>query len=214
MRAAVLALLLAACRPPGEADVHPDLAAAAKVGRPTELHRVLERLIDEGRATDADRATAWAAADRKDDGTAAYAFAMAALAGRLAQARGLSALELVRETERWALRSIERDPDLDGGAARRLLGTLYVLAGPHTAKGDSEEGLDLLAALCEQHPEVAVNQLRLAEAYVSLGDPEGGRPALCAARAGRGRLSREEQQLLARLLEDAGGEGGLACGGS
>ena len=37
--------------------------------------------------------------------------------------------------------------------------------------GDSETGLELLEAEVKAHPERLVSQLRLAEAYIALGDP-------------------------------------------
>jgi hypothetical protein len=194
-----------------DGSVDQGVRAAAKAEDPIVVHDALEALIQSGRATEADRIYAHEAVSGRDDGTAEHAFVRAALAGRLAQARGLSALALLHEAEQWARTSVERDPDYRRGAARRLLGTLYVLAGPHTRHGDSETGLSMLEELAARWPEDAVNHLRVGEAYVALGDPEGGRDALCRARAGRSMLTPEESSLLDRLVADAGGEEALAC---
>jgi hypothetical protein len=180
-----------------------------------ELHDALEAKIADGTATERDRQQAHASIQAiADDGTAEYAFVRAALAGRLAQERGLAAIGLVKEVETWAMRSIERDPAYRRGEARRMLGTLYVLASKHVEHGDSEEGLTLLEDLVAEYPDDVVNHLRLGEGYVALGDPEGGFEALCRAHAGRSALSREEVELLNGLIEDAGGMEALGCGGA
>ena len=102
---------------------------------------------------------------------------------------------------------------VSGGAAQRLLGTMYVMAGKHTEHGDSERGLELLEALAERHPEDPVNHVRLGEAYVSLGDPEGAFEPLCRALDGRDELPAEERRLLDQLVADLGGVEVLACAG-
>lgn len=148
-----------------------------------------------------------------DDGTAAYAFARAAVAGRVAQARGLSAIEQVKEAERFARKSVERDADYRAGGAQRLLGTLYVMAGKHTEHGDSEKGLELLEGLVERYPDDATNHVRLAEGYVNLGDPEGAFDPLCQALERKAELPGEERRLLDELVAEVGGPEVLACGG-
>ena len=70
--------------------------------------------------------------------------------------------------------------------------------------GDSEQGLELLEQLVQEHPDVAENQLRLAEAYIALGDPEPAAPHLCVCLAQRAALRRDDQQLLDQLVATAG----------
>jgi tetratricopeptide (TPR) repeat protein len=197
------------CKPEGSVD--PSIQAAAEQGA-WAIHETLEARIAAGEASEADRV---AALDRvreaADDASAAHAYARASVAGRVAEKRGLGALDLLEETREWAELSIQRDPDFDGMAAKRLLGTLYVLAGRHLKKGDSEAGLELLEEVVEAHPDVARNQLRLGEGYVALGDAESGFEPLCRAQAGRATLTGEEQRLLDQLIEDAGGAEALGC---
>ncbi len=147
-----------------------------------------------------------------DDGTAAYAFARAAVAGRVAEKRGLQAGGLVAEAETWARKAIEIEADFREGAATRMLGTLYVMAPPRMVEhGDSETGLEILEGEVEAHPERLSGRIRLAEAYIALGDPEPGFPHLCAALLGRESLGVLDRELLDRLVEEAGGEGSLGC---
>ena len=201
----------AASRPPA-----PDVAAPDTPDTGARALAALDGLeadIAAGRADRADRKRAYeTAAALPDDGSAAYALARAALAGRLAEARGANAGRLVGEAEAWALRSIERDPGFRDGAATRLLGSLYVLAPPRLlAHGDSEKGLAMLEGLVREHPDDPRAHLRLAEAYVALGDPEAALPALCVARAGAKTLPGDERHLLDRLVEDVGGPEMLDC---
>ena len=210
-----LALALAltmGCKPEGTVD--PELAAIpvdAEAGA-WQVYEALEQRIAAGTASEADREAALekvrAAAD---DDTAAYAYARAAVAGRVAENRGLKALKILEEMRTWCRRSIERDPEFEGMAATRMLGTLLALAGQHLDGGDSEEGLELLESVVAAHPEPAVNHLRLAEAFVALGDPESGFESLCAAEAGRASLDRAEQRLLDDLVAEVGGVDALGC---
>jgi hypothetical protein len=86
-----------------------------------------------------------------------------------------------------------------------LLGTLYVIApGPLVAHGNSEQGIELLEELVSEHPQVVENQLRLAEGYIALGDPDPAGPSLCACLAHREALRRDSQRLLDQLLAAAG----------
>lgn len=206
-----LALSGVACKPEGSVD--PSIASA-----PTEsawaVHEALEDRIRQGGASEADRQ---AALDKvraaPDDQTAAYAYARASVAGRVAEGRGLKALKILEEMRTWARRSIERDPQFQDMAATRMLGTLLALAGQHLDGGNSEEGLELLESVVEAHPDDPLNHLRLAEAFVALGDPEAGFEPLCAALAGRAQLSGEEQRLLDALVDEVGGVAALACAG-
>lgn len=198
-----------ACTP--KATVSPSIAAI-----PAEnawaVHETVEKRIAAGTASEADRT---AALDKvraaSDDQTAAYAYARASVAGRVAEGRGLKGLKLLEEMRTWAQRSIERDPEFQGMAATRLLGTLLALAGQHLDGGDSEAGLELLESVVEAHPDNPVNQLRLAEAYVALGDPDPAMALLCVATAGRAQLEAEEQKLLDGLVAELGGADLLAC---
>jgi hypothetical protein len=125
--------------------------------------------------------------------------------GRLVQQRGLPGASLVGDVEDWALRSLELDPAFREGAAARLLGTLWVLAPASLLDhGDSERGLELLAALVRDYPRRIENHLRLAEAYVALRDPVPAEPHLCICLADKAALRRDEQQLLDQLVAVAG----------
>lgn len=211
----VLLLVLAGCRPPTAAEVTPAVAQAAEQKDALAISDELEALIAEGRDTEDDRVYAL---DRvrsiPDDGSAGYAFARAAVAGRVAELRGVKAGKLVGEAEGNARRSIERDPEFRERAASRLLASLWVMAPPRLLEhGDSEEGLSLLEELAEEQPEILLNHLRLAEAYIFLGDPEPAVPHLCTVKAGRDSLRRDDDALLTRLLEEAADEGPIECDG-
>ena len=98
------------------------------------------------------------------------------------------------------------------GSATRLLGTLYVLAPARLVKhGDSEAGLEMLEIEVRSHPERLISRLRLAEAYIALGDPDPANEHLCVVRQGEASLSAGDRRLLAKLLEDAGGADALNC---
>ncbi|PRP91550.1 hypothetical protein ENSA5_54260 [Enhygromyxa salina] len=211
---ALAALLVApgvACKPRGSVD--PSIAEADQDDA-WAVYEALETRIAGGQDSEAERA---AALERvravADDQTAAYAYARAAVAGRVAEGRGLKALKLLREMQRWALESIERDPSFREMAATRMLGTLYVLAGQHLEQGDSEDGLELLEDVVDAHPEAPVNHLRLAEGYIALGDIDPALASLCVAQRGRGQLSGQEQRLLDGLIDDIGGADLLSCEG-
>ncbi len=192
--------------------LRPEFRAAAARHDALAIADGLEKLIDSNKDTSNDRAAAYDAVRQWPNRAADYAFARASLAGRLAQVKGLSAIGLVREMERWARYSIKLDASFRKGAAKRMLGTLYVLAPASLLDhGDSEEGLELLEGLLEKHPEDIENHLRVAEGYVSLDDPEPAYPALCKCSAGRARLRPSDQRLLAHLLEQVGGLKALNC---
>jgi tetratricopeptide (TPR) repeat protein len=209
-----LVLLLGgtACKPKGTVD--PSISNLPDDGQTSawQVYELLEGRIEAGSASEADRE---AALDKVratlDDDTAAYAYARAAVAGRVAENRGLKALKLLEEMRTWTRRSIERDPSFADMAATRMLGTLLALAGQHLDGGDSEDGLELLESVVEAHPELALNHLRLAEALVALGDGEAGIGSLCVAMAGRASLKREEQRLLDDLVRELGGVEALGC---
>lgn len=199
--------------PSNATQLRPELQAAADAGDPVAISEALERLIDEQRATEADREAAYEAVKRLQGTTAAYAFARAALAGRLAQVRGLSAIGLVDEAERYARLSLQRDPDFRDGAAARLLGTLYVMAPASLLEhGDSETGLEILEEELDERPDLLENHLRVAEAYVALGDPVPAYEHLCLTLERQSELRPDSQRLLTQVVKDAGGREELGCG--
>ncbi|HTJ84509.1 MAG TPA: tetratricopeptide repeat protein [Polyangiaceae bacterium] len=144
--------------------------------------------------------------------TAGDAFGRAAIAGRLAESKGVfavvtteSPLSLVGEAEKYAILSKKLDPDFRDGAATRMLGTLYVLAPANLLEGgDSEEGLSLLEGLAAKHPDDPNTELRLAEAYIALGDKDPAGKPLCIAIAKKSALRKDDAKLLERLIHDFG----------
>jgi hypothetical protein len=81
---------------------------------------------------------------------------------------------------------------------------MYVAApAPFLKHGDSERGLELLEQLVAEQPDRLENQLRLAEAYLALGDPAPAGDSLCRCRESRELLRRDERLLLDRLVEQA-----------
>ena len=208
-----LVLLVAlGCRPAGPTDV-PDDTAAAEPRDALAVSDALEELIEEGRASEDDRVRALEQVRAiPDDGSAGYAFARAAVAGRVAELRGVKAGKLVGEAEGFAKRSIERDPEFRARASSRMLGSLWVMAPPRLLEhGDSEKGLAMLETLAKEQPQELLNHLRLAEAYVFLGDPEPAVPHLCTAAGGRQTLRRDDQALLQRLMDEAAEEEPIEC---
>jgi hypothetical protein len=200
--------IVGACKPEGAVD--PSISAAQADA--WAVHEALEQRIAAGGGNEAERASALEKARAApDDGSAAYAYARAAVAGRMAEERGLQALDLLDEIRDWSSKSIERDASFQGMAATRMLGTLHVLAGRHFKGGDSELGLELLEQVLADHGDAAINHLRVAEAYVALGDPEPAFERLCVSLANRAQLSAEEQRLLDALVADVGGAEVLGC---
>lgn len=184
--------------------VHASLRAAGERDSALAVADALEALIDAGQDTLADREYAYQTVHAQQEDTAASTFACATVTGRLVQQKGLRAAKLVPEIERCARRSRELDPDFRAGAATRLLGTLYVIAPATLVQhGDSELGVDLLETLVETHPDGLENHLRLAEAYIALGDPAPAAPHLCQCVAHERALRADDQRLLRRLLDNA-----------
>ena len=144
---------LSACavlRPAGYEAFH----SAVAQGDAIRIYDTLEALIAEDNDTSADRKAAFKALRNRNEDTAEFQFAWAAVAGRLVQRRGLLALDLVKDIEKHALRSRELDPDFRDGDATRLLGTLYVVApSSFLEHGNSELGLEMLEDLVARHPE-------------------------------------------------------------
>ena len=197
--------LASACTGGNIAPSHVQLIAASSKQGGLALSDALEVLIAEGKDTAADREYAYQQIKTLEENSAAYAFARAAVTGRLVQQKGLLAANLVDEVERFALRSRELDPNFRDGAATRMLGTLYVIAPASLLRhGDSERGLELLEQQVKAWPHVVENHLRLAEAYVALGDASPAKPHLCRCLAQKLALRRDDQALLAQLVLDAG----------
>ena len=200
-------------RPPPPHEVAPEVTEATERQDAIGVYEELETLIAGGRDTESDRVFAY---DRvramPDDQSAGYAFVRGALAGRVAELRGIRAGRLVGEAEAWARRSRERDPAWNDGAATRMLGTLYVKAPSRLVEhGDSEDGLAMLEELAEQQPDDPRTQLRLAEAYVHLGDREPAVQPLCRVLPARDQLRPDEQKLADSLVRELGGPEGLPC---
>lgn len=208
----LLPLLAVGCAGPVRA--RPELGAAATSA--LALSDALEALIAAGEATDEDREAAYDLVLKLPADTAGDAFGRAAIAGRLAESKGaLSVLgsesptSLVGEAEKFAMLSRKLDQEFRAGAATRMLGTLYVLAPANMLEGgDSEDGLGLLEELVERHPSAVDNQLRLAEAYIALGDKEPAQKPLCLSLQGRAALRRDHAALLDKLAQ---GYGSLDC---
>jgi len=185
--------------------VHPELSAAGDRQDALALSDALETLIAVGQDTPADRQYAYDIVRVHEEDSAPSMFARAAVTGRLVQQKGLLAAHLVPEIERCARRSRDLDPEFRGGAATRLLGTLYVMAPAGMLQhGDSEGGLQLLEGLVQAHPSVPENHLRLAEAYIALGDPAPAGPHLCRCLADKAALRPDDQKLLEQLVDSAG----------
>lgn len=207
MRRMLLAAMLVAasagmgCKPSADLN-NPSFAGTHSA---FEVYERLEALIDAQKDSKQDREDAYALVVKQADTSPEYYFARAAVAGRLAENRGLQALGLVTETEDYARKVRAIDPDYREGAATRMLGTLYVLAPPSLVKhGDSETGLELLEAEVKAHPERLISRLRLAEAYIALGDPEPAKEHLCLVQRDEAKLSAGDRRLLTKLVADAG----------
>jgi hypothetical protein len=189
----------------GAPSVHAALTESAARHDALGLSDALENLIAEGKDTPEDRDFAYRAVQQRDDGTAGYAFARAAVIGRYVQTHGLTKGPLIAEMERYARQSRALDPSFRGSAATRMLGTLYVLVPASLLKhGNSEDGLSMLEALVKAHPEAMENHLRVAEAYMALSDPGPAYPHLCLCVAQKAALRRDDQKLLERLVTEAG----------
>jgi hypothetical protein len=211
----VLAIAVAGgCFSPTLLVLRPELRAAAARQDALALADGLEALIDDGTDTPHDREAAYDTVRQWPQRTAEYAYARAQIAGRLAQTKGLAGAHLVREMERWTRYSLELDARFRRGAAKRMLGSLYVLAPAALLDhGDSEAGLALLEETVRDYPGDAENHLRLAEAFVALDDPDPARPHLCFCLGARPSLRADHRRLLDKLVESVGGPRAVACGG-
>jgi hypothetical protein len=202
-----LALLAQGCGwlCPASGPPQASLADVAAQGDALAISDALEKLIAEGKDTPSDREFALRAVSARPAETAEYAFARAAVVGRVIQARGLGGAGLIRDAERWAQKSRKLKPEFRNGAAARMLGTLYVMAPSGWLEhGDSEQGLEILEGLVKSFPTTWENHLRLAEAFISLGDPSAGTPFLCTCEVHKAELRHDDQLLLEHLFADAG----------
>lgn len=193
----------------GPAQLRPEITKAATSA--LALSDALEAMIENGSDTEEDRDLAYDLVKKLPTETAGDAFGRAAIAGRVAEKKGAIALfstdknpsSLVSEAEEFAQKSRALDPAFRDGAATRMLGTLYVLAPADMLKhGDSEDGLSMLEGLAKSKPDVLVNQLRLAEAYVALGDKEPAHEPLCTIQPKRATLRRDDQKLFDKLAAE------------
>jgi len=210
VRSLLLLVLCVACTPKPSANVTTPDAAPVD---PVAVYDALETEIAAATDSEQERVDALAQVERAaDDGTAGYAFVRAALNGRVAELRGANAGRLVTEAEGWARKSLERDAKYRDGAATQMLGSLYVMAPARLLEhGDSETGLEMLEGLVEAQPSAPRYRLRLAQAYLHLGDDDAAKPHLCASLPARAELRGDEQTLLDKLVQDAGGAAGLGC---
>jgi len=202
----VLFPLLCACHPYSTTvpidTVHPELRNVAELSALT-ISDTLESLIANRKATEADRQFAYHALSKRKIANAEDAFARAAVAGRLAEISGMNAGTLVAEVERYARISLTKDPSFRKGSAQRMLGTLYVLAPRFMLKhGNSEEGLELLEQLVQKWPMDTENHLRVAEAYIALGDEKPAIKHLCFCLARKRDLRLDDRELLESLVEE------------
>jgi hypothetical protein len=183
-------------------NVHPDLKTVSKMSA-IVISDTLESLIADGKDTKEDREFAYHTVVQRSVQTVEDAYARADVAGRLAEISGMSAGPLVPEIEQYARLSLEKARDFRNGAAQRMLGTLYVLAPAMMLRhGDSEQGLEMLQQLTEKWPTDVENHLRLAEAYIALGDEKPVSSYLCFCVAHKTELRRDDQKLLEKLIED------------
>ena len=197
--------LTPACRParaPAPEHVNPTLVQAADKD-PLALADALEKLIDTAKADEGDRRFAYEQVHGAALQTAATAFAVARITGRLAQVEGLAAKSLIAEVERAARKSISLDPGFRDGAATRLLASLYVKAPARLLEhGDSETGLEMLEELAEAHPNDVQTRLRLAEGYIALSDPEPSAEHLCFVWRHESELGHDDARLLEQLTQE------------
>lgn len=206
--AALLCCVLAGC-----GVVHwsaqPDLIAVAEQDDPLIISDTLDLLIALGDDTSADRSFAYDAVKKLPADTAAEAYARANVTGRYVQRKGFQAVRLLKDVEKYARLSRELDPDFRDGAATLLLGSLYVLApAPFLEHGNSELGLEMLEELVDAHPEEVENHLRLAEAYLALGDQKPAFNHLCFCLERTEALRPDSELLLKHLVADTDG---LTC---
>jgi hypothetical protein len=179
---------------------------ASKTGKALAISDALEALITEGQDSPRHREYALKLISAHPENTADYAFARAAVTGRVLQSRGLfTGIPLVGDVAHWADVSRKLDPEFREGAATRLWAILCTQAPPALLPSgcDAETGITMLAALVKKHDNVG-NHLRLAEALIVQGDVASAVPELCYCLLHRNELRHDEQKLLDNLVRDAG----------
>jgi hypothetical protein len=202
---ALLACLTAACGPNLPDPGLTKILDAARLGDALAVSDALEVLIAEGSDKQDHRERALDIIRAHPETTAAYAFARAAVTGRVLQKRGLiTGVPLVGDVAHWADVSRKLDPAFRRGAATRLFAILCTQAPPPLLPSgcDAESGIAMLVALIKKYDDVE-NHLRLAEALLSQGDVASAVPELCICIQRKGELRHDEQILLETLLSDA-----------
>ncbi|MBN2197054.1 MAG: hypothetical protein JW751_29890 [Polyangiaceae bacterium] len=192
--------------PPAKAEpeASPELVAAAR-DSVLSLSDTLETYYATGEPSPRDLSWAYHRVKDVPVTTAGETYGKAKITARWVQSRGMLAASQLREVEALLLQSQELDANFRQGAAEFMLGVLYVHAPARLVEhGDSEVGLSLLEAHLAQHPDDPPKQLRLAEAYIALNDPDPAHPLLCSCQRRRAALSQSEQVLLDELLKRAG----------
>jgi hypothetical protein len=180
---------------------------ASKTGKALSISDALEALIAEGQDSPRHREYALKLVKAHPENTADYAFARAAVTGRVLQSRGLfTGIPLVGDVAHWADISRKLDPEFREGAATRLLAILCTQAPPALLPSgcDAEQGITMLALLVKKHPDNVENHCRLAEAYIVQGDVPSAVPELCTCLRHKKELRHDEQKLLDTLKSDAG----------
>ena len=201
----LLVLLLGCGPPPPKTPVPAPHQSAIEARDALAIADAHEALIAEGQDSAEERRLAYDRVREKEEPTAVYAYARAMVTGRLIEKKGLTAALLVGEMEAWAEKSRALDPAFRGGAAARMLGSLYVLAPSSLlAHGDSEKGLEILEKARKEHPGTLENHLRYAEALIALGDAGPATEPLCKCRAEKAKLREDDKRLLDKLFQDAG----------
>jgi hypothetical protein len=179
---------------------------ASKTGKALAISDALEALIAEGQDSPRHREYALKLISAHPENTADYAFARAAVTGRVLQSRGLfTGIPLVGDVAHWADVSRKLDPEFREGAATQLWAILCTQAPPALLPSgcDAEQGIAMLVALVKKYDK-ARNHLRLAEAYIVQGDAASAVPELCPCIRRRNELRHDEQKLLDTLMSDAG----------
>jgi hypothetical protein len=192
--------------PPPNGPMHVTLIEIASKGDALATSDALEALIADGKDTPTDREFALKSITLHPQPGAGYAFARAAVTGRVVQSRqGISGLGLVGDVARWGELSRKLDPEFREGAATRLLGTLYTQAPSSLLPngGGPEQGLEMLEGLVRKHPLTPENHLRLAEALVFQNDADSATPHICWCTCHRAELRRDDQILLDHVIADA-----------
>jgi tetratricopeptide (TPR) repeat protein len=203
--AAFVLLMMTSCAVLLQPAGYEEFMNSVKKGTAIQIYDQLEALVANGDDTKADRKVAYRAIRDKNENTAEFQFAWAGIAGRYVQYKGLLAANLLKDIEKHARKSLELDPNFRNGAAKRILGAMYVAAPSNLVEhGDSEVGLEMLEELVKQYPDDPENHFFLGEAYITLNDPAHAVPHLCYCLSVKSKMRKDEQLALANLFSDAG----------